>query len=112
MIESSVEQCPGGLPGMDSEREQERRNPRRRTLKNGKVVLPGSWGRYDCVIKDVSDTGARIRVAGESAILPKEFELVFVTEGLAYNVLLKWRRDAECGVEFAGPPRQITPRAR
>jgi len=60
---------------MDSDSGKERRKPRRRTLKNGKIVLPGSWGRYDCVIKDVSDKGARITLAGESAILPTEFEL-------------------------------------
>jgi len=81
-------------------------------LKNGKIVLPGSWGAYDCVIKDVSDTGARLRLGGESTILPKDFELVFVTEALTYPVQLRWRRDHEVGVEFSGPPRKLTGRGR
>ena len=97
---------------MDAERGNGRRNVRRRTLKNGKIVLPGSWGTYDCIIKDVSESGARLRLAGESAILPKEFDLVFVTETLTYPVSLRWRRDQECGVEFCGPPRKGSGRGR
>ncbi|MFO0992659.1 MAG: PilZ domain-containing protein [Hyphomicrobiales bacterium] len=97
---------------MDSEQGNARRNVRRRTLKNGKIVLPGSWGTYDCIIKDVSDSGARLRLAGEGAILPTEFDLVFVTEALTYPVHLRWRRDQECGVEFSGPPRKSTGRGR
>jgi two-component system cell cycle response regulator len=91
---------------MDSERGNARRSVRRRTLKNGKIVLPGSWGEYDCIIKDVSDSGARVRLAGEKAILPNEFDLIFVTEGLVYPVHLRWRRDQDCGVEFSGAPRK------
>ena len=97
---------------MDLERGNARRNVRRRTLKNGKIVLPGSWGTYDCIIKDVSDSGARLRLAGASAILPTEFDLVFVTEALTYPVNLRWRRDQDCGVEFSGPPRKATERGR
>lgn len=92
---------------MVSERGNDRRGVRRRTLKNGKIVLPGSWGTYDCIIKDVSETGARLRLAGESAILPTDFELVFVTEALTYPVHLRWRRNQEAGVEFSGPPRKL-----
>ncbi|MBL8893354.1 MAG: PilZ domain-containing protein [Rhizobiales bacterium] len=97
---------------MDLERGNARRNVRRRTLKNGKIVLPGSWGTYDCIIKDVSDSGARLRLAGSGAILPTEFDLVFVTEALTYPVSLRWRRDQDCGVEFSGPPRKATGRGR
>lgn len=97
---------------MDSERGNARRGVRRRTLKNGKIVLPGSWGTYDCIIKDVSEIGARLRLGGEGAILPKDFEVVFVTEGLTYPVQLRWRRDQEAGVEFSGPPRKFTGKGR
>jgi len=103
---------PQQVPGMASERGNARRAVRRRTLKNGKIVLPGTWGSYDCIIKDVSDTGARLRLAGESVILPKDFELVFVTEALTYPVHLRWRRDQDAGVEFSGPPRKLTGRGR
>jgi two-component system cell cycle response regulator len=96
---------------MDSERDNARRSSRRRTLKNGKIVLPGSWGTYDCIIKDVSDRGARLRLA-ESAILPRDFELVFVTEALTYPVQLRWRREREAGVEFSGPARSLSGRGR
>jgi hypothetical protein len=95
---------------MDSERDNARRTLRRRTLKNGKIVLPGSWGIYDCIIKDVSDSGARLRLSGDSVILPTQFELIFVTEGLTYPVHLRWRRDREAGVEFSGPSRKTTQR--
>ncbi|MBL8906240.1 MAG: PilZ domain-containing protein [Rhizobiales bacterium] len=77
-------------------------------MKTGRIVLPGSWGRYDCIIKDVSDTGARLRLAGEGVILPSHFELVFVTEAVVYPVQLRWRRELEAGVEFFGTPRKLT----
>ena len=76
------------------------------------MLLAGSWVTYDCSIRDVSETGARIRLASESVILPKEFELMFVADDISYPVLMRWQRNAEYGVEFSGPARKITSRVR
>jgi hypothetical protein len=38
-------------------------SPRRRMLKQGKVVM-SDWTVIDCVIRDLRDTGARLEFAG------------------------------------------------
>jgi hypothetical protein len=104
--------APGRFLGMNSETAEGRRSQRRRMLKDGRILLPGSWVTYDCVIRDVSETGARLRLASETMLMPEKFELVFVADQIAYPVKLRWRRNTECGVEYAGPPRKVSARFR
>jgi hypothetical protein len=87
--------------------EDKRSQQRRRILKDGRVLLPGSRVSYDCAIRDLSETGAKLRLQLDSITLPNEFELVFVAEGLAHPVILKWQRGREAGVAFNGPPRPV-----
>ena len=90
--------------------ESKRETERRRILKDGRVILPGSRVTYDCAIRDVSKAGARLRLKSDSINLPEEFELVFVADGLAYSAFRKWRRGTEYGVAFTGEPRKVTVR--
>ena len=90
--------------------EDKRVQKRKRVLKDGRVLLSGSRVTYDCAIRDVSDTGARIRLQIDSIMLPNEFELVFVADSIAYPAVLKWRRGQEAGVAFNGHPRPVKAR--
>jgi hypothetical protein len=90
--------------------EDKRSHQRRRVLKDGRVLLAGSKVTYDCAIRDLSDTGARIRLKSDSIMLPEQFELALVAEGLAYPADRKWRRGREYGVAFTGAPRKVTVR--
>ena len=90
--------------------DDKRSQQRRRTLKDGRVLLPGSRVTYDCAIRDLSETGARIRLQSDSIMLPEQFELVFVADSLAYPAIRKWRRGNEYGVAITGPPRKVTAR--
>jgi len=83
---------------------------RRRVLKDGRILLPGSWVTYECSIRDSTPKGAKFRLASDTLQLPETFDLVFVVEGLAYPSQRKWRRGADYGVEFIGPPRKVTAR--
>jgi len=87
--------------------EEKRVRPRRRVLKDGRVLLPGSRVTYDCVVRDVSESGARFRLQIDSIKLPAEFELVFVAEGIAHPSVLKWQRRREAGVAFNSSPRPL-----
>ena len=87
--------------------EDKRSQQRRRILKDGRVLLPGSRVTYDCAIRDLSETGAKLRLQLDSITLPGEFELVFVAEGLAHPVIRKWQRGREAGVTFSGSPRPV-----
>jgi len=87
--------------------EEKRSQRRRRVLKDGRVLLPGSRVTYDCAIRDLSETGGKIRLQIDSINLPDDFELVFVSESLAYPVRLKWQRGREAGVSFNSEPRSV-----
>jgi len=90
--------------------EDKRNVARRRVLKDGRIILPGSRVTYDCAIRDTSENGARLRLQSDSINLPPEFELVFVADGLAYSAVRKWRRGNEYGVTLAPQPRKVTVR--
>lgn len=79
--------------------EQDRRiAPRRRTIKGGKIIINGT-SVYDCMVRNLSDTGARLKL--ESTIgIPTEFEFKIVNEDIHVVALVKWRNDREMGVSF------------
>ena len=87
--------------------EDKRSQQRRRVLKDGSVLLPGSRVTYDCAIRDMNESGAKFRLKIDSITLPSEFELIFVSEGTAYPARLMWQRGSEAGVMFDGPPRSV-----
>ena len=90
--------------------EDKRSVKRHRVLKDGRIILPGSWVTYDCSIRDITEKGARIRLKSDTIALPADFELVFIVDGLAFPVNKKWRRGLEYGVEFTGQARKVTAR--
>ncbi len=81
---------------------QDRKDQRSRTLKTGRILLE-SGGVIDCVIRDISEEGARIRI-GATTPLPKRFRLQVVADGSITAAELKWQRGAEAGVGFVGTP--------
>lgn len=79
---------------------QDRKGQRSRTLKTGRILLEGG-GVIDCQIRDVSETGVRIRIATATP-LPQRFRLQFVADGRTAPAELKWQRGAEAGLELLG----------
>jgi hypothetical protein len=81
----------------------EQRRYRRRDLdKNGTISFHGSKGRItlDCVVKDISATGALL-LAFTAIDIPEELKLT--VEGIFdQDCLVKWREwvSAELAVEF------------
>ena len=77
-----------------------RAGSRKRTLLRGRIC----WGPHaaistDCTIRDISETGAQLRVPATQA-LPNEFALIHVLDGIAYQATLAWRRGDLAGVHF------------
>ncbi len=79
-----------------------------RTLKQGKVVT-SNWTMMDCLIRDISDTGARIALGGV-AELPQEFRLLIVSSETLVPAELEWRRGLLVGVRFTGPASPAPPK--
>lgn len=52
-----------------------------------------------CVVRDISDTGARLELPGDFA-LPDHFDLFIEKRNQTRRVTLKWRHGKEIGVAF------------
>jgi hypothetical protein len=77
---------------------EKRGAPRRRMLKQGRVMLSDST-TISCIIRDMSDTGARI-VFGGPVNLPESFRLALVNSDDIYAVDLVWHRGFAAGVSI------------
>ena len=76
------------------------RSDRQRTILRGKVVFGLLAGRsLDCVIRDLSPSGAKVRLAGAEP-LPKSVWLLDVCHGLAFQAQVVWSRDRDAGLKF------------
>ena len=77
---------------------QEKRNAQRyRVLGHAQIL--GRNGAINCVIRDLSDTGAKLGVTA-AAKLPAEFDLWLVQRKLKLRARLPWRRGDYIGVSF------------
>jgi hypothetical protein len=72
---------------------------RSRTFLAGKVIVGDALYSADCVILDLSNTGARVRVARGSQLGP-QLSLLFIRDGRLVNAALAWRRGEEVGLVF------------
>lgn len=89
--------------------DERRRAPRRRTLKAAKILPMEGWDAKDGIVRDQSETGARIAVEKPAAV-PDEFRLVVLKEATIQPVTVRWRDDKQMGVEYAGEAKPAPPR--
>jgi hypothetical protein len=83
--------------------------PRRRMLKSGKIAYSDRHVTIGCTVRDMSATGARLRVEG-SVTAPDTFELLIALDGLEANCQVVWRRETDIGVRFIGAARTVAPK--
>ncbi len=82
---------------------------RRRVLKAGIVASNDRRLTSTCMVRDVSETGARLKL--ESTVgIPDTFELIIEIDGLEASCEVMWRSTNEVGVRFLGAPRQVAAR--
>jgi hypothetical protein len=80
--------------------------PRYRVLGHAQII--GRTGATNCVIRDLSESGAKLGVSGR-AKLPPEFDLWFVQRKLKLRVRIKWRNGDYVGVAFCDPHKAPKP---
>ena len=78
--------------------EEHRRAPRQRTLKGARIVFNNGFSTFTCTVRNLSETGAQLRVAGVVGI-PERFQLAF-DDGRSFECAVAWRRETEIGVRF------------
>jgi PilZ domain len=79
---------------------------RRRVLKAGVAASNDRHITVACTVRDISDTGVRLRV-DSSLTIPDTFELIIDTDGLEANCTVVWRKGNEVGARFVGAPRTV-----
>lgn len=82
---------------------------RRRVLKAGIVAYNNRHCTLPCVVRDLSETGARLRMDG-SLLAPDTFDLIIDLDGFEASCEVIWRLGSDLGVSFRGPARKVTPR--
>ena len=81
---------------MDTESRAEHRS---RTLKRGQVRIDGGKSLIDCTIRDLTETGAKLRF-DDAFPLPPQFELFIVDAKAVWPARNAWQKGTEAGVEF------------
>lgn len=85
-------------PSGDAKEGERRLHPRRRMFKGGKVVFNDRACVVDCVVRDLSNTGARL-VFKDFQPLPQRFQLVIQELG-TYECEVVRHHQTEYGVRF------------
>jgi PilZ domain len=87
----------GGMPKPEELRSLDNRAPRQRTLKAGTIEFSG--GVIDCVVRNISETGAALEVASPMGI-PAEFNLLISGNIAKRPCRVVWVKDKRIGVTF------------
>lgn len=79
--------------------EERRKSLRTRTFKSGTISF-GSAGRVECLIRNVSTTGACLEVK-YPAVIPADCKLIIKPDNLFRSCEVVWRAEQRIGVRFA-----------
>ncbi len=88
----------------DNDDQNRRRAPRQRTLKGARLIYGNFSITCECTIRNLSATGARLRVDRTIGI-PSEFYLLLPSEMKICRARISWHKGEDVGVEFLEPMR-------
>ena len=86
--------------------DEKRKTPRRRVLKEGKIIFADGLRMLDCTIRDISKEGAKLLIASTVGI-PQTFDLFEKSTGLVYPATVAWRQMDSLGVKFDAAPTNV-----
>ena len=86
--------------------DDKRKAPRRRVLKEGKIVYADGMRVIDCTIREFLRQGARLLIANTVGV-PDTFHLFEKSSGMLYPASIVWRQPDAIGVKFDGPATSI-----
>jgi len=81
---------------------ENRISPRKRAFLVGKIIYGGETYTIDCTIRDISDTGARVKVPDPFSI-PNNVIFLNPKTFSAYETSVKWRKGDEMELSFDQP---------
>jgi len=74
---------------------------RRRSYFHGKIISRDGTFSLDCVIRNLSDSGAKIQIRGHE-FFPLRFFLLCTVLRRTFEAEVTWRKDEAAGVKFHG----------
>jgi hypothetical protein len=80
------------LPGAERRADQ-----RSRTLKGGTLRFNRGYGALECVVRNVSEGGARLAF-GDTTAVPHDFELRVGVDGAWRSAEVRWRTLTDVGI--------------
>ena len=83
----------------DCSEHRERKHPRIRVLKGARLHFKNKLSSIDCMIRDISAGGARLRLNGPVG-LPQRFDLMMNCTGDKFPARLVWNKGSEAGICF------------
>jgi len=78
-----------------------RRSVRVRTFFGGRIVFHDGAYSYECIVRDMSEGGARVEIPA-ARLIPRRFYFLTSKEEVAYDSELVWRTRLMAGVKFCG----------
>lgn len=79
---------------------ERRADQRSRMLKGGTLRFNRGYGALECVVRNVSENGARLAF-GETSAVPPQFELRVGPDGEWRQAEVRWRTLTDVGVALA-----------
>jgi hypothetical protein len=81
---------------------EQRQSIRKKSFLRGCVYFNKRHNMVDCLIRDISDDGARI-IFSDGVNLPDQVELHIPQKGQTFSAEVQWRQRDEVGLAFARP---------
>lgn len=76
-----------------------RSGERRRVLKGARLAFNKGFGAFECVVRNLSESGARLSF-GETSAVPSQFDLQISGEDVFRKATVRWRTMTALGVSF------------
>lgn len=95
-----------GEKGTGQPPDDRRHSERHRSLKAGRIVFGNLSISFDVIIRNMSDTGARLQV-DSNANVPGEFYFIITADHLVARANVVWRTPREIGIQYLEPLRSI-----
>lgn len=97
------------MSGSDSPRD----HPRQRALKGARIVFNNGNSSVDVVVRDISESGAKLKLAAASWVAPDTFDLAIQNPGggisVRYHCEKRWQRGDLVGARFVETPPKRPP---
>ncbi len=91
----------GGRLEVGQQRTERRASRRSRVLKSGLAAYNEQFSTFPCIVRNVSESGARLDL-DELAQVPPSFVLHIGVDGYQVECERVWRDGKACGVKFVG----------